>query len=427
MVSMHYMSRWKTVAFLAVISVLLGTAVPQSEALENAETTTNSTVLEEPDSTATTSETAPEMTPETTPEPPEVPPTTQPSNPLLDSIKEKRNKAADELSAAKLTDAQIADRIEELETSITEKETALKEISTIFHERQQRVRVLERKIIEIEKDVDNLTEIMQGRAVELYMGNTGGSQSSISLLLSSENPTQLEMRRMLVNIANASDDEVRDMLEAKKDDLERVRKDAEDSRKEVEGLKKNAENDRKELAKEKADIEIYRELLKIRVEEIRNEVDALAVEEKALRAILGYPEDPVLDVPTSVERPLSSEGLIWPVEGVFTSAFGMRWGALHAGIDVGAPEGTPVYAAKDGTIIFAGVQGGYGNIVIIDHGDGFHTSYAHLSRIVAVNGSRVMQGELIGLVGNTGNSYGAHLHFETRVKGRPYDPLAYLP
>jgi len=122
----------------------------------------------------------------------------------------------------------------------------------------------------------------------------------------------------------------------------------------------------------------------------------------------------------------SSSGLIWPVTGTITSPFGPRWGRLHAGIDIGAPEGTPIKAAAAGTVVIAGWQGGYGNYTCIQHVGALSTCYAHQSQIATSVGATVAQGQLIGYVGNTGASFGAHLHFETRTSGTPVDPFGYL-
>jgi murein DD-endopeptidase MepM/ murein hydrolase activator NlpD len=121
----------------------------------------------------------------------------------------------------------------------------------------------------------------------------------------------------------------------------------------------------------------------------------------------------------------SSSGFIWPVSGVVTSGFGMRWGRMHEGIDIAAPSGTGIRAAAAGRIIYTGYMGGYGNITIIDHGNGLSTAYAHQSSIY-VGGGSVSQGTVIGTVGTTGNSTGPHLHFEVRVNGSPVDPMGYL-
>src|SRR5206468_7534629 len=122
----------------------------------------------------------------------------------------------------------------------------------------------------------------------------------------------------------------------------------------------------------------------------------------------------------------SAAGLIWPVSGPVTSPFGYRWGRLHAGIDIGVPYGTPIHAAASGTVVLAGWTGGYGNYTCIDHGGGLATCYAHQSSYAVSGGAQVSQGQVIGYVGNTGHSFGAHLHFEVRINGNPVDPLGYL-
>jgi len=122
----------------------------------------------------------------------------------------------------------------------------------------------------------------------------------------------------------------------------------------------------------------------------------------------------------------SAAGLIWPVQGVLTSPYGMRWGRMHEGIDIGASSGTPIYAAAGGTVIYAGWEGGYGNLTVIDHGNGLATAYGHQSQIAVSSGQTVSRGQLIGYIGSTGHSTGPHLHFEVRVNGTPVNPLSYL-
>ena len=121
----------------------------------------------------------------------------------------------------------------------------------------------------------------------------------------------------------------------------------------------------------------------------------------------------------------SASGLVWPVAGPVVSGFGWRWGRMHEGIDIAAGYGTPIYASASGTVIYAGWMGGYGNLIIIDHGGGLATAYAHQSSF-AVGGGTVSQGQTIGYIGCTGHCYGPHLHFEVRVNGAAVDPLGYL-
>jgi len=118
---------------------------------------------------------------------------------------------------------------------------------------------------------------------------------------------------------------------------------------------------------------------------------------------------------------------VWPTDGTVYSLFGVRWGQMHAGLDISANSGTPVLAAKDGTVVYAGRKGGYGNLVILRHADGYETYYGHLSVISVTTGGSVTKGQKIGLVGSTGKSTGPHLHFEVRKDNKVRNPLFFLP
>ena len=115
-----------------------------------------------------------------------------------------------------------------------------------------------------------------------------------------------------------------------------------------------------------------------------------------------------------------------PTSGRLTSTFGQRWGRFHAGIDLAGPVGTPIYAADGGTVVEAGWHGGYGYLVRINHGNGFETYYAHLSKVYVSVGQKVAKGEQIAAMGSTGNSTGSHLHFEIRLNGEAKNPYNYL-
>ena len=118
--------------------------------------------------------------------------------------------------------------------------------------------------------------------------------------------------------------------------------------------------------------------------------------------------------------------LSWPVAGTVTSGFGYRWGRMHEGVDIAVGQGTPVQAAGAGTVIYAGWLGGYGNLVVVDHGNGLSTAYAHNSSLVSAVGQSVTTGQVIAYSGSTGHSTGPHVHFEVRVNGGAVDPLGYL-
>lgn len=139
-------------------------------------------------------------------------------------------------------------------------------------------------------------------------------------------------------------------------------------------------------------------------------------------------QDKIILVGTA-ERPKTAATGVFamPIQRyTITSGFGARWGRLHRGIDFAAPTGTPIYASDGGTVVTSGISGGYGYCIDIDHENGKVTRYGHCSQLLVGLGEKVYQGQLIGLVGSTGNSTGAHLHFEIIVNGSPTDPMPFL-
>jgi murein DD-endopeptidase MepM/ murein hydrolase activator NlpD len=152
------------------------------------------------------------------------------------------------------------------------------------------------------------------------------------------------------------------------------------------------------------------------VESLAAESAALAGRIKAAQAGAGS---------TGTGQP-SASGFVWPCEGIVVSGFGVRWGRMHEGIDIACAYGAPVHAAAAGTVIYAGWMQGYGNLVVLDHGNGISTAYAHASAILVSVGQSVGQGDEVSLVGATGHATGPHLHFEVRVNGVAVDPLSYL-
>jgi len=121
-----------------------------------------------------------------------------------------------------------------------------------------------------------------------------------------------------------------------------------------------------------------------------------------------------------------SKSFAWPLRGPINSPYGARWGKLHNGLDIGGSTGNSYCAAAAGTVVSAGWGGGYGNMILIDHGNGVSTRYGHSSKLLVSVGDRVEQGESIGLVGSTGHSTGPHLHFEVLINGSTVNPANYL-
>jgi murein DD-endopeptidase MepM/ murein hydrolase activator NlpD len=161
---------------------------------------------------------------------------------------------------------------------------------------------------------------------------------------------------------------------------------------------------------------------------LRSKLDALSAEaarqEASLQELQAYFDDQ--------KSLLASTPSVWPTHGWVTSDFGHRLDPftaeriMHKGLDIATSHGATVIAPSDGTVIFAGMESGYGKVLVLDHGYGVKTRYAHLSAIEVKVGDRIKRGEKIGAVGNTGRSTGPHLHYEVRVNGMPENPRKFI-
>ncbi len=185
------------------------------------------------------------------------------------------------------------------------------------------------------------------------------------------------------------------------------------------------------------------------VEKYETEMKGLVNEEEAIAKL--YIEKPKLEVAKKIGKKSTSRyaatgkvntkgtisgekanlgiSLIRPVSGIITSRFGVRSSirsSSHTGLDISAPTGTAISAAASGTVTFSGYKGSYGNMIVISHGNGVQTYYAHCSKLYVSAGAKVSQGQKIAAVGSTGNSTGPHLHLEIRVNGVAYNPQKYL-
>jgi murein DD-endopeptidase MepM/ murein hydrolase activator NlpD len=266
-----------------------------------------------------------------------------------------------------------------------------------------------------------LQTAVRNRAVDAYIRP---QQAALAGLVEAKNLEDVSRRASMLKQVTNNDSETIDRLHAAREDLAIEREQASSARS-VAGKRREAAKQQLDTLevnlkdKAKADRD-----LKARIAEITGEAEALAAQDTSITELIRQGE--LRRASRGDTGTVSGSGMRWPVSGPVTSGFGYRWGRLHAGIDIGAGTGTPIHAAKSGTVIFAGTQGGYGNCVIIDHGGGLSTLYGHMSRIGARDGEDVNGGDVIGYVGSTGHSTGPHLHFETRVGGSPQNPRRYL-
>ncbi len=343
----------------------------------------------------------------------------------------KKAQAAAQLDTLKANDAELEAAVKALDAGV-----AIEAANT--DAAQQALRAAERNLTSAQarlaatetKMADLRTKVAEA-AVRAYV-HPGGD--TLLEIVRSKDLGEASRRQALLAHVVSSDRDIVDQMRAVRQDEQMEKENLAEAASVAADRKKAAAAKLAGLEKARNDQVKLKNALDARIEQVTSEVAALSREEATLSGLIrsrqAAAEASSAAPSAAANAPaarVGGSGVAWPTNGSVTSGFGYRWGSLHAGIDIANGTGTPIRAAKAGTIILAGWNGGYGNCIVIDHGGGFSTLYGHLSRLRASDGQRVSQGDLLGDMGSTGNSTGSHLHFETRVNGSPQDPTRYLP
>lgn len=386
-----------------------------------------------PETTAPPAEPAPapegeEVEPE--PAAPEAEPEATTTTELDPAAAQERDRAVANLNLARAADVEIAAQLnainEEANRTIDKIEDARDRIDVAQG-------IAERAREELLASGDEQQEIEVSLALKAVEGFKTRTVDGSASLLTQDGGTQALRQNHLLGQANASTAELLEQLRGLQEDrriasdaAERAARDAQ-----VAGEELEAELDT--LKAQQADQLGLKAEAERRIDQWAGELVAYANEDAAVQQLIGESAAPINTAINAPSTP-SALGFQWPLANPqVTSEYGFRvhpvYGTqrLHAGIDLGAARGTPILSSNDGVVIFAGTQGGYGRTVIVDHGGGLTTLYAHMTEIGASNGQLVDRGDVLGFVGATGTATGNHLHFETRVNGGPSNPRNYLP
>jgi murein DD-endopeptidase MepM/ murein hydrolase activator NlpD len=310
--------------------------------------------------------------------------------------------------------------INHLNRRITRLQIAINKLDREIGALQADVRVARARIERTQRAIADIKELATDQAVALYI--SGGTEV-LDALLDSASLGELNDRIEMLGVAARENTgalirygRLRARVRIQTQALLEAKRVLDDKREGQADLKGRLARDRRSLAAKFTSLK--NKLAHERDREHGLEKDQKAIKEKILEAQVGA---------ELASLGVSSEGFIWPLNGGVSSPFGSRWGGMHTGVDINGYSGQPIAAAKSGIAIYVGSgMSGYGNVVMIDHGGGLSTLYAHMSAF-NVSGGAVQQGQIIGFVGCTGNCYGDHLHFEVRVGGNPVDPMSYLP
>jgi len=247
-----------------------------------------------------------------------------------------------------------------------------------------------------------------------------------AVLLDSQNLNEFLDRRYQLRRVYAADKAVLQDLKAKAEVIEQRKAAVEDKRNQVALLQQQLLSQKKLYEDEAQQEELLIARLKERRSALEAAEDQLVRESEQLGSLIRQK----IAASTGIVR--GTGRFVFPANGSISSGFGNRihpilgYSRFHAGIDFAASHGSAIRAADSGRVIFSGWYGGYGQTVIIDHGNGISTLYAHASRLLVNEGQNVQQGQSIAAIGSTGLSTGPHLHFEVRQNGNPVNPMAYL-
>jgi murein DD-endopeptidase MepM/ murein hydrolase activator NlpD len=337
---------------------------------------------------------------------------------LYEQIREARAKKAEANAKA----ADCRSELRKSEARLAQAREQLGGAENRIIETRQSITDTERAVFRAERDLDRQRKVSGERLLAMHKA---GGASLLAVLVGANDFTDMTTRAYVYGRLAQTDAEIVQQIDERRRAAETLKLD-------LEKQKKRVEQERQRIAEAKGRIAVETERVRELTAQKQREADEWAAKEDALEA---------------QSRALTAQIKAWtsggsgytgrwtgswrqPAPGPITSGFGMRmhpilhYMRMHTGVDIHSPMGAPVSAAGAGKVVSCGWNGGYGNCVIIDHGGGRTTLYAHMSAIAVTHGQIVSAGQRVGSVGSTGLSTGPHLHFEVRVNGSPVNPVA---
>lgn len=350
----------------------------------------------------------------------------------LNELEEKQNQLNtqidqknEELSNVQEEISSVLQEIQNLSEKIEGYEKEIQDLSTQTEELKDSIDQLEKELAISQTKYDKQRKLLEERLLIIY---EAGETNYLDVLLNSKSLSDFISSYYYISEIVKYDKELLEDLERDKNKIEESKRTIEEQREKLKSLKNSRER-----------TSIVLENTRVIQNNYKNQ---LTEEEKALQLEIEEYENQVREVESeilmiitaNIDSDYTGGIMAWPVPGYtrITSAFGMRLHPilhvykLHTGIDIGAPMGANFIAAADGVVVKAGYNEAYGNMVLIDHGGGISTLYAHGSEILVTLGQTVTRGDIILKVGSTGYSTGAHAHFEVRVNGECVQPLNFL-
>lgn len=364
----------------------------------------------------------------------------------LDDIQRKLSSKSEELSKSQQT-------VDDYENKIDTVQNKISEVQNTINKLQNDINKVEQEIKDKEKEKIKKENLLGTRLRNIY--KTNYSEKIIAVLLSSKDISDFISKfanfSKIVKIDKGLIKQVEDIqkeLQKNEKELNEKKENLDKDKKQIETEKEELKNVQSQYQKERDEFQKQVNELKALEDEKNNIVSGLSDKEKDIQNQIGdlssYNDNLKKELDqmfkninnNSSSKGISYEnagqGFITPVSGTITCDFGPRIHPVthkkgyHTGLDIGVPQGTPVKASKGGVVVRAEYNSVYGNMVIIDHGNGVQTLYGHSSALLVSKGQKVSQGQVIANAGSTGMSTGPHVHFEVRVNGQAVDPKNYI-
>ncbi len=342
----------------------------------------------------------------------------------LNDVKKERKEIKKDLTEAEEKVADVLLEIKDLNTELDELQEMIDANEEVLSEVTDEKNEVEDEIDEIEARIEERFNILKERA-RTYQ-SSGGSIQYIEVIFNASSFSEFIHRLSTVSTIAKTDTELIEAQEEDKEIVEGKLSELEELEDEYKGIEENLLVQKESVSDKKTDV-------KKKQKKLSKVVSSLKMKDKDLKKL----ENKIIAQQSKPKVTLASGGptysggkLAWPtVGGYISSGLGQRWGRLHKGIDIARRDRgsvPPIFAADGGTVEKAGYSGGFGNLVVINHGNGMKTKYAHLSSIHVSSGQKVSRGQTIGIMGRTGNATGVHLHFEVHVNGSLKNPVSYV-
>lgn len=338
----------------------------------------------------------------------------------ITEIREERDEIKENLSEAEVEITAIMEEIQDITIEIKALNETLLQNEQAIKEVQAEIKDVEAEIAFLEDKIEERFQILTDRAKSYQ--ESGGNVTYLEVILGAKNFNDFISRLNAITKITDSDAAI---IEEQRKDKEKV----ENKLAELENLRMELKEIEELVTEQKETALDMKQQLEDKEDTLKKLVEELKIEDRELARM----EANIFEESNSVTASMiDGTGVLgWPTEGGYISSYvGMRWGHMHKGIDIARTDRStspPIFAAEDGVVQTAGFNnGGYGNMVTINHGNGISTLYAHMASLSVKPGQQVKRGDQIGVMGTTGHSTGIHLHFEVHENGEFKNPIAYL-